>query len=63
MNMRKVLSSSLVLLCSMFLVASSVCAQPACTPVVYAFRHAEDLGAHLTKLGKLCTGRCRGAIS
>jgi hypothetical protein len=51
MNMRRVLSSSLVSLCSLFLVASSVYAQPACTPVVYAFRHAEDLGAHLTKLG------------
>ena len=51
MNMRRVLSSSLVSLCSLFLVASSVYPQPACTPVVYAFRHAEDLGAHLTELG------------
>jgi hypothetical protein len=25
--------------------------QPACTPVVYAFRHAEDVGAHIAKLG------------
>jgi hypothetical protein len=51
MYMRRVLSPSLVSLCSSLLVASIVYAQPACTPVVYAFRHAEDLGAHLTKLG------------
>jgi hypothetical protein len=31
---------------------SSASAQTPCTPVVYAFRHAEDLGRNLTELGQ-----------
>jgi|SRR5208282_4387809 len=41
LNIRNVLSSSLVSFCSLLLFTSSVRAQD-CTPVVYAFRHAED---------------------
>ena len=41
----KILLCSLVLFCSLFLFISSANAQTACTPVVYAFRHAEDVSS------------------
>ena len=40
--MRNIRLCSLVLFCSFWLHPSSARAQEACTPVVYAFRHAED---------------------
>src|SRR5580658_7903370 len=43
LNTRNVLSASLVSFCSLLLFISSGSAQTACTPVVYAFRHAEDV--------------------
>ena len=42
LSIRNVLSSSLVSFFSLLLFTSSASAQTACTPVVYAFRHAED---------------------
>jgi hypothetical protein len=42
LNIRNVLSSSIVSFCSLLLLTSSATAQTPCTPVVYAFRHAED---------------------
>lgn len=50
-KMRNIRLWSLVLFCGFFLFTSSIRAQ--CTPVVYAFRHAEDvaIGTALTRVG------------
>lgn len=52
MNTRNILLGSLVSFCSLFLFILSASAQ--CTPVVYAFRHAEDAedGSYLTQVGR-----------
>src|SRR5271155_2274376 len=52
MNIRPILLCSLVSFCSLFLFILSASAQ--CTPVVYAFRHAEDAeaGSYLTQVGR-----------
>jgi hypothetical protein len=48
--MKNALIYSLVAFCSMLALVSRAEAQ--CTPVVYAFRHAEDSGANLTLVGR-----------
>ncbi|MFZ0658829.1 MAG: hypothetical protein WAM05_08920 [Candidatus Binataceae bacterium] len=52
MNIRNILLCSLVSFSSLFLFILSASAQ--CTPVVYAFRHAEDAedGSYLTQVGR-----------
>jgi hypothetical protein len=42
-NIKDILLCSLVSFCSLFLSILNASAQSACTPVVYAFRHAEDV--------------------
>jgi len=42
LNIKTILLCSLVSFCSLLLFISSASAQTPCTPVVYAFRHAED---------------------
>ncbi|MGO9606471.1 MAG: hypothetical protein ACLQAT_24290 [Candidatus Binataceae bacterium] len=57
-NTKRTLIHSLVSSCSLFLFISTARAQP-CTPVVYAFRHAEDLkapGNGLTSVGLVHAG-------
>jgi hypothetical protein len=51
MNTKHILIYSLVSFCSTLLFISSARAQP-CTPVVYAFRHAEDFKRNLTLVGR-----------
>lgn len=52
---KNILIYSLISFCSLFVVAAANAAQPFnCTPVIYAFRHAEDVNdpPHLTALGE-----------
>ncbi len=53
MTRKYILIYSLLYFCASLLVfTSSASAQTACTPVVYAFRHAEDSGRNLTLVGR-----------